>query len=592
MTTFFENTFKNIPTPVIVCLRDEPNELVFVNPSAKIMLNPFLSMEKPKSEKQIVPLDELMRFESGDAMRGIRGALSSFGSISHFPANVLTYEGETLSVSISANLVALDGADYYVLYLYELRQDEEQSILEQGSFVSLILHAAYDTVNVNAAIHKILEILGSYVHVSRVYIFEDLQNGFTRNTYEWCDVGVAPAIQDLQNLKKDDYNYDEIVSTGMFVTDDIRELPDTSRKILAAQGIKSLAILTLYHGDTPLGYVGLDDCVDYRKWSKNEIQLLKQITNILVSLIERRNAEKKEALTFEILKTISDNIDSVIYVSDIQTYEIIFANKALSESLGIESEKLIGGTCWKLLQKGKEAPCEFCPIPQMVDSDGNIILGNYSWEFQNTITGKWYLVRDAIIKWIDGRDVHIETATDITGQKKHEEQLRYYASTDTMTGAYNREWGYKMIRKLMDKSADPDASPEEISLCFLDLDGLKSTNDTYGHDAGDEMILAIVKTIHSCIRKSDILCRWGGDEFIVLLRCNTQMAEKLMKRTQEALEVINRTGERPYMLSFSFGVVSLRQDVSMDVDAIISMADAKMYEQKVRKRIDSGRPDL
>jgi len=589
-SAFFQNTFKNIQTPVIICLQDESRQypLVFANSSAKILLNPLLAINTLKKHKDAEKLDEILRFADENTFGQLRKALLSLGSVSQYATKVVNFEGEVLPISVSANRVEFEEQAYFIFYLYENVQSESLSMTDVNNVISVILHAAYHTADINQAINEILGIVGSQVRVSRVYIFEDLHNGYTRNTYEWCSESVEPAIQDLQNLKKEDYNYDAIVSGAMYITNDIRELPEQDWEILDQQGIKSLAILPLFRADEAVGYIGLDDCAKTRKWTRVEIQLLKQITNVVVSLLERRNAEEKSRLSLGVLRTITDHIDNIIYVSDIHTHEIIFVNNYLASLHGVNSNELVGKKCWATLQKGMDGPCEFCPVLKMADPEGNILEPRLTWEFQNTINGKWYLVRDAIIKWIDGRDVHIETATDITGQKKHEEQLQYFASIDTMTGAYNREWGYKMMQEILAEMAlNEETAP--VSLCFVDLDGLKAINDTFGHDAGDTMIIQVIDTIRSCTRKSDIICRWGGDEFIVIVRCGTTVAGQLMNRAQQALDRRNEAHKTPYRLAFSYGVISLNQEADKPIDTIISLADSLMYDQKTKKleRLDS-----
>jgi len=582
--TFFQNTFKNIQTPVVICLQDEGRHdpMVFANLSAKSLLNPLSKANTAQKDKAAEPLDQMLRFADKDTFASLRKTLLTLGSVSQYAAKVVNFEGEILPVSITANRVEFEEQAYFIFYLYEEAQNESLLTTDTNNVMSAILHAAYHTVDVNQAIYEILGILGTKTRASRVYIFEDLNNGYTRNTYEWCGEGIEPLIQSLQKLKKESYNYDLIVSSARYVVNDIRELPQQDQEILVQQGIKSLAVLPLFRADEAIGCVGLDDCAEYRKWTRAEIQLLKQIANVVVSLLERRNAEEKSRLSLEILRTISDNIDTIIYVSDIKTHEIIFVNNFLASAHGMDGSELIGKKCWEALQKGMEGPCEFCPVVKMVSPEGNILQPRLTWEFRNTINDKWYLVRDAIIKWIDGRDVHIETATDITGQKKHEEQLQYFASIDTMTGAYNREWGYKMMQKMLAEMALNEAS-DPVSLCFIDLDGLKAINDTFGHDAGDAMIIQVIDTIRSCIRKSDMICRWGGDEFIVLVRCNATVAGQLMNRAQQALNQLNKTKKIPYRLAFSYGVISLNQEAGKSIEEIISSADTRMYDQKTQK---------
>lgn len=579
---FFENTFKNLQIPVVVCLDTDKYPIVFANASVKMLANPLLAIENLKDSIAVNYISDILKFSNDESRESFFGSLRTLGSINNFSATILDYDDNPITVSLSANVVRVQSTDYFVIYAYEKSASEDFTMSDTNSILFTAFHLAYHSTDVDDAINKILGFVGSYAEVSRVYIFEEESAIYTRNTYEWCADGVVPAIQDLQHLRRDEYNYDVIVNSGMYITDDIRDLPENDFAILDAQGIKSLAILPLFHADKPLGYIGFDDCENYRHWNSAEVRLLSDISSIIVSLLTRRNAEAQANRSLDIMQTISDNIDSIVYVSDLDTDEVIFANKALCDLLGVEPKQLIGKKCWSVMQGCQSERCENCPIPKMIDEDGNIIQSTYVWENKNPLSNKWYLVRDSIIEWIDGRNVHIETGTEITHQKAYEEKLKHYASIDSMTGAYNREWGYKYMQELHDF---PDIDGGEVSLVFIDLDDLKQVNDTHGHDAGDIKITKTIETIRSSVRQSDTIIRWGGDEFILLLQCDTKMAGHIMKNIEERLQEVDKENGLPFDLNISYGIISLNGNPETPVDVLISEADKLMYKYKLSKNL-------
>lgn len=577
---FFESTFQSMPFAVIVCRNEPDYPLVYVNTSAKILINPLLDIEGLRGRLEITKTLDMLHFENSETFKLIREGLLTSGGIKGFKTGLLMDDGRNVQVEITANLVTLSADEYFTLYIKEALLENPSG--ESDDIMPLIFHTAYHTADINESINKVLSLAGSYVNVSRVYIFEEIDDEHIRNSYEWCADGIDPAIDDLQSLSADEYDSETLLRSGMYITNDVRELPESDRGVLEPQGIKALAVLPIVQGNRSTGYMGFDDCEHYRSWSSREIDFLKNILNLVTALLARRDAEEQKLRTINILQTISDTIDHVIYVNIPNTYELLFANQKLADRLNVTIDELIGKPCWKVLQKGKNGPCDYCPMPRLFDEKGVPNGESYRWEFQNTHDQRWYQIKDAIIPWIDGREVHIETAIDITDQKDHEEELRYIASIDTMTGVFNREWGYKVMQDLM---AEATVLPQAVSLVFVDLDGLKITNDTYGHDAGDDMINTIVETIRSTIRKSDTICRWGGDEFILLLRCEPKIAEKLMVRVTGQLDIINESGEKPYKLGFSYGIKNLTSDTSLSIDVVISEADREMYEQKMAKRM-------
>jgi len=139
-----------------------------------------------------------------------------------------------------------------------------------------------------------------------------------------------------------------------------------------------------------------------------------------LDVTERKNAEDRLQESNERLKAVMDSIDSFVYIADMDTYELLFMNEPLIRAWG-EIEK--GALCWKTIQKDQDGPCPFCTNHLLVDRDGKPT-GVYQWEFQNTVTGRWFECRDRAIRWIDGRTVRMEIATDFTNRKLAEEALR------------------------------------------------------------------------------------------------------------------------------------------------------------------------
>ena len=579
---FFEKTFKNLQMPVIVCENAKDYPLVFANTSARLLCNPLLTIEKIQNKQTYELFDEFMRFQKKETRDSFFDSLKNMGAVTGYKVSLLTVDDEPFTVYLSSNMVSVDDTEFFVIYANKSDGGGKLTYEDMDNTITTAFQVAFQTHNIDEAINKILGLVGTYVDVSRVYIFEEISPTMTRNTYEWCNDGIEPAIQDLHDLAKSDYNYTEIVESGMYITDDVRILPDMDRSILEAQGIKSLAILPLYGAGHPLGYVGFDDNISYRKWGKAELQLLKGISSLLVSLITKRNAIYQMQRSSDLIQTIMDKQDSIIYANDIETYEIVFANQAFADAVGMSKEEVIGRKCYEIIQGQTGSPCEFCPNQHLKNEDGSYSDETYTWDFQNQKTGKWYMAKDTVFTWIDGRLVHLESAVEITNKKEYEQQLEYYASTDTLTGVRNREWGYKAIgTAIMHPKRDPSKTS---SLVFIDIDGLKDTNDKYGHDAGDNMLIDTVNIIRNNIRKSDMVFRWGGDEFVIILEGVGDAAERVMQKIQSGITEFNEKYNLPYKLSFSYGITEFDNESEDDIDAIINRADKLMYQQKMTKK--------
>jgi PAS domain S-box-containing protein len=149
----------------------------------------------------------------------------------------------------------------------------------------------------------------------------------------------------------------------------------------------------------------------------------KDLKNALKSLksemLERVQAEEALRSAHERFLTVLDSIDANVYVSDMETYEVLFMNKHSRDTFGHD---LLGQTCWRVFRNGSQ-PCADCTNVQLLDDKGKPA-GVYVWEGKNPVTEKWYINYDRAIKWVDDRLVRLKVATDVTELKKAEEALR------------------------------------------------------------------------------------------------------------------------------------------------------------------------
>ncbi len=137
------------------------------------------------------------------------------------------------------------------------------------------------------------------------------------------------------------------------------------------------------------------------------------------NITERKQAEDAIGESHKRLTDILDSLDSLVYVANLNSYELLFINKYGRDTWG----DVQGRKCWQVIQKGQKGPCSFCTNDKLV-SDTGISTGVFQWEFQNTVTGRWYECRDQAIPWTGKTLVRMEIATDITERKQSEEALR------------------------------------------------------------------------------------------------------------------------------------------------------------------------
>ncbi len=117
-------------------------------------------------------------------------------------------------------------------------------------------------------------------------------------------------------------------------------------------------------------------------------------------------------------RLLMDSLDALIYVADMDTYEVLFINEYGKKLLGDSTGKI----CWQSMQQGQSGPCSFCTNKYLLDREGKAAEA-YTWVFQNTVTGQWFYIHDRAIQWLDGRMVRLEVATDISNRILIEKRL-------------------------------------------------------------------------------------------------------------------------------------------------------------------------
>lgn len=152
--------------------------------------------------------------------------------------------------------------------------------------------------------------------------------------------------------------------------------------------------------------------------------------------------------------------------------------------------------------------------------------------------------------------------------------------TDVLTGLHNRHGFYTLAEKALRYA---QRSGKECLLAFIDVDGLKRTNDELGHNAGDELIMDIANILRETLRQSDILARVGGDEFCVLALDTPDDVVALRDRLNARITRTNQLAPKPYHLSISIGAIRTHIAGSTLLEDLISRADALMYADKREK---------
>jgi diguanylate cyclase (GGDEF)-like protein len=164
------------------------------------------------------------------------------------------------------------------------------------------------------------------------------------------------------------------------------------------------------------------------------------------------------------------------------------------------------------------------------------------------------------------------------------DKLEAMVHLDPLTEALNRHAFYSLVEREPEADTTRHGPPDKGCVVVIDIDNLKPINDSFGHAAGDAAIRAVAKAIRSIIRPDDMLFRWGGDEFLVVLfNVNEQEVRRRIDGLNDLLDKSVLPGQtRPVSISVSYGLSSFLSKDS--IERAIEAADDAMYRRKQSRK--------
>jgi len=297
---------------------------------------------------------------------------------------------------------------------------------------------------------------------------------------------------------------------------------------------------------------------------------------------EVKHRTKEIESTKQLLQEIIDADPSFMVLADGE--EVIYANKTVLDFTGYAS-----------IEEFKESYEYMSDIFEKVQNNSNFIQtynnGIYWIEYliqeQDSKTLKVCIKKDDKYRYFrpfakgikaDDKALYLITFDEITNEYVKIKELEYMASTDALTGLFNRNKLNDVLEKEIALSCTISSS---LCVIFLDIDHFKGVNDTYGHGVGDRVLVELANIITSSIRTGDIAARWGGEEFMITLQSTTitnaaMLGEKLRARVEEHLfETVGK-------VTISLGITEYIHGESEE--SFIKRVDKALYEAKERGR--------
>ena len=207
-----------------------------------------------------------------------------------------------------------------------------------------------------------------------------------------------------------------------------------------------------------------------------------------------------------------------------------------------------------------------------------ILFFTSSINLDNKLLGLQLGASDFLGKDCDGRELSLKIRNLLQSKQRYDSIVKL-SVIDSLTHVYNRRYFQHRLRDEFERGRRYD---REFCCMIIDVDHFKEVNDTKGHLVGDKVLKTIAAVLRNNIRAADILCRYGGDEFGLLLpETNFQGAYVTAERVRSTVEKTNlNTEEDPVMISLSIGISSLVEGGALGMDELVTQADVALYQAK------------
>lgn len=271
---------------------------------------------------------------------------------------------------------------------------------------------------------------------------------------------------------------------------------------------------------------------------------------------EIKNYQKK-------IDLLINSSTDIIFLKD-EKFRYLIANKRHEKLFDIKVKDIINKTDFDFMSKIVAKHCRKSDIETL--KSGFVSREEFLGE------KCFHVVKQRVVN-TEGKIIGIAgVIRDITKRKKIEEEIVYRNQHDELTGLYNRSFFEKEMKRLNTKRQLP------ISIVIGDVNGLKLVNDGFGHSQGDKLLQNIAQALKKACRKKDIISRWGGDEFVVLLpKTSEKTAKRLCSRIQD---VCFKSVQYPISASITLGIAS-RMKPKQNLREVLAKAEDIMYTNKI-----------
>ena len=415
------------------------------------------------------------------------------------------------------------------------------------------------------------------LHRIMLRLINTLRDNFN---YEIVTIAMANERGELEIMARagrysDDFDQFKIVKPGKGIVGKCFEskepiiVTDVSKNadyIAVNPEIRSELAVPIIYQNRILGVINAES-TQLHYFTQEDVSILTNISNFAAAAISNAELTKEIKLAKDQYETLFNKSSDPIFITNMKNSRFIDCNTKAVEIYGYSKEEFLKMSPADLLCPGQE---DSNPV--------QAFRGN--WDGIHLKKDKSHMYVDSHSTGIDygNKKAYLTIVRDITKRKQLEEELKKLSITDDLTDLYNRRHFYESLKNEIERSS---RYHHTLSMLMLDIDGFKSYNDQHGHQEGDKLLISLGKILKDSIRASDIPCRYGGDEFTVILpHIEGEEAYSTAQRIQNAF------GELDYdNINLSIGIATYTRGESLE--QFVQDADRALYY--VKQKLGKGR---
>ncbi len=306
-----------------------------------------------------------------------------------------------------------------------------------------------------------------------------------------------------------------------------------------------------------------------------------RLTGSHTDITAERLAQEALAASEAKYRLITEHVSDVIWVLALDPIRITYVSPSLRKLRGVDPQSLSGLPFEEVVRQmglstlGNQLGIDAKQIRQYPNQSIDRV---FEVETKHADGHPIWLEINTSMRTVEGGGIEVVgVSRDITHRKQIEAELKYLSFHDQLTGLYNRAYYETEMARLDVERNLP------LSLILCDVNGLKITNDAFGHQAGDQLLIEFGNVLKRTLRQDDIIARAGGDEFVVLLpKTDLHHAQLLVQRIREAMAEVKPL---QFKLSASIGTAT-KIEASTPFSEVYKAADDHMYSQKIADRQD------